>query len=1227
MRCTLRNGVAKLVNSDHEALIAAAIGPSVLGRSPMLQSMARGVAAAIRRKEKPFEIHRQLSAFCTEFNRTSFVTIFSKLLSAKYELIEYVPDQVEPKVVETLVAPSESRLVRKAAAFDGPMEDCVFHAGAEGVGYYRDVGLRTLPPANVSEHTWRLASRHARSWGAGGVPELRQPARRHRLKQERLLSAVAHISDERNLQILAYGDHKLKLPDGEELIVGAAHLRVCRAELYRSYCVQCEELGETPLDQKSFNDAAAALANGKTAREGALDPVAVATARNFERQRTYVREVGDSFPSMSGRCKSLVEMIDLVENVMLHTMGKFMTSADTEVVEHDITWAIADPSPRRPDPSRPKPRAQSHTKRDPQLAKIQQLRLELTELLADIATAAKAAAAPAAVDAKLAAQIAEWRQLVEYAWARIKHGVAHKVRCIHESKTPRTLIARLKPGQAGAITDWKAKWLVEVFREPQSEFFGKTGIPLLGVMFYVATDSGEIDTFYYDPVMKADGREDGVASFAGFKLCVDKFKEEHSQVTELDWVRTDGAGCFSGVEFVVGLALMDKDSGLPVNEAHIGEAGNNKNSQDAHFAKLGRAAARLVDSGLFDIDSELRLAQAVAKVGLKNTHALLYTVDRTFKLQLQPIDDLKLMSQRIFEKDANGKTISIRLHQQSFLGEGRAIDMADLLIDEEHTSMPTATEQPLGDVTANAGSSKAKPRARGRDKIGLRRLVAQTTTKGLSLDPAAMQQRRDDRAARKVAERAALAAAIKARRLETGGMLYCCYQTNGCATCPYKTSMPHRLAQHLAAGKHDGANGADGAREARIALAARDALEGRATASAAMRPLAAAEVVDATGFTVTLLSSRVVPLPPQPAGWACMQRLPVTMPSSAAYEFAAWAAKLPDGKQLKNKEAALEMARVGTPAFCAAWPGDPYTQKTKTADGKPFFARMSLIEPPALKALLTKGAAYCLAQATKARAREAKAAAKAAAAVRAAAGGEAQTQRGGQQRAGQQPQQQATGARQRAPRAHTTGDLIDATGVTLASPIATLNPKAVFGIGAPALQMIAYAWLTCADLLAVAKLNEVQRAKAIADGRTSIKAAEAARVAAAADAPKARALPGAPVIGTLAASLRKALEPEPTTEDAQDAGREGRQQEGEQEQQQQQQQQQQGGGAAAAAAAAGAVAAGAAASSDAEMEDAESDDEDADDDLGSDADALDVMQAYLQELEDAEEDADDAMEE
>ena len=326
-----RKKVAVLaLNKDVDALLAASVGPSILGKSHTLTQQVTAFAAAVRRKEKTPELMRQLSPFATG----DFISIYSDLLAGKYIHGE----------METLVPYKTALRLHTAETFEGSKEGLVFKAGDEGVGYYRDVGLQVRLPVKVSEHLWKGASRHARLWGAGGVPELREPPRRLRLKQERLLAAIAHISDERNLQLLAYGDHKLKLPNDEEIIVGAAHLRTCRAELYREFVRQCEGLGTDPADQKTYDDCCVALANGKTAKEGALDPTQVQTSVAFERLRTYITEVGNEVPSLTAHSAKLCEMLTLTENILLHELGKKMTSEDTDVAEHDIVHALADPA-------------------------------------------------------------------------------------------------------------------------------------------------------------------------------------------------------------------------------------------------------------------------------------------------------------------------------------------------------------------------------------------------------------------------------------------------------------------------------------------------------------------------------------------------------------------------------------------------------------------------------------------------------------------------------------------------------------------------------------------------------------------------------------------------------------------------------------------------------------------------------------------------------------------
>ena len=85
----------------------------------------------------------------------------------------------------------------------------------------------------------------------------------------RLSGALDFVTDPRNIQQLAYGDHKLKLSNGEEIVVGAALLKTCQAQLHRDYLEQCKLAGTVPLSEKLFRDACSASANGQTKSLGA----------------------------------------------------------------------------------------------------------------------------------------------------------------------------------------------------------------------------------------------------------------------------------------------------------------------------------------------------------------------------------------------------------------------------------------------------------------------------------------------------------------------------------------------------------------------------------------------------------------------------------------------------------------------------------------------------------------------------------------------------------------------------------------------------------------------------------------------------------------------------------------------------------------------------------------------------------------------------------------------
>ena len=130
-----------------------------------------------------------------------------------------------------------------------------------------------------------------------------------------------------------------------------------------------------------------------------------------------------------------------------------------------------------------------------------------------------------------------------------------------------------------------------------------------------------------------DSSEDAVAALQGTKLAFKQFQDKYPLITELEWLRTDGATAFAGVEYTVGIAVLDPSEGPIVKAQTIGEAGTNKDSIDASFAVKGQAVDRLASSGKHDVNSEMKLAKVleIANGDSASSAVVLFTANRTIR--------------------------------------------------------------------------------------------------------------------------------------------------------------------------------------------------------------------------------------------------------------------------------------------------------------------------------------------------------------------------------------------------------------------------------------------------------------------------------------------------------------------------------------------------------------------------------------------------------------------
>lgn len=206
-----------------------------------------------------------------------------------------------------------------------------------------------------------------------------------------------------------------------------------------------------------------------------------------------------------------------------------------------------------------------------------------------------------------------------------------------EKTTLAKLIDHLRPNEAVFVSDFKMRILAHLYIESQTEFFGKKGLPLLGVMiiyllseddqldriaaravanetteadFYNRDDSnddkqygkiGDTNVEFLDCLLPMNASEESFAVSSiwegAFKYC--RATKPHIVVV---FVYTDSATNFSGVKTHVCLPFVSELTGLICTGHYTSTSGGGKTGLDLHFSYLGSNVEAAVAMGQGDHD-------------------------------------------------------------------------------------------------------------------------------------------------------------------------------------------------------------------------------------------------------------------------------------------------------------------------------------------------------------------------------------------------------------------------------------------------------------------------------------------------------------------------------------------------------------------------------------------------------------------------------------------------
>ena len=353
------------------------------------------------------------------------------------------------------------------------------------------------------------------------------------------------------------------------------------------------------------------------------------------------------------------------------------------------------------------------------------------------------------------------------------------------------------------------KFLMSVFREAMSEFFGKRGMPWHGCMLVRRPLRFEADRYgegefvcEYKHAMMLASKEDGFATLSAVHIALSEYKSENPHVSSA-LVKTDGAAAYAGATFTLGLSFLGETTGIVVRGHFIGEAGQNKSTLDGEFAVSGSQVRRLICSGLHDVRTPSDLFHGLEKVLSKQggRTVALFRPAGSEEFAVETIARLTLMSAREYVYDGSGSFEALLLRRQPFLGEGERLTSADLFPDGRVA--PTAP-QVVASTSRGAGSSGqhelvARSDDRGREGKADRKLVARSD-RGREARAKAKAERKEAAQAKVAAERRRLASEASVAR-STARSYRCCDMPGGMHGCDRVFVRLGALNRHLEQGR------------------------------------------------------------------------------------------------------------------------------------------------------------------------------------------------------------------------------------------------------------------------------------------------------------------------------------------------------------------------------------------------------------------------------------------
>jgi len=174
--------------------------------------------------------------------------------------------------------------------------------------------------------------------------------------------------------------------------------------------------------------------------------------------------------------------------------------------------------------------------------------------------------------------------LVAQAKKNILAWKAHLLRCINQDEARLDVLDALNDKSVYLVQDWAMKYLPRKYRESQSDWFAKRGIPWHVTVAVRKTTDKEYQTMTFVHVFPTCS-QDSYAVLAIMKDVIGQLKTLMPQL-ETVFYRQDNAGCYHSSPTIVGASFEDQFHGVSVKRMDFSDPQGGKGPCDRKAASI-----------------------------------------------------------------------------------------------------------------------------------------------------------------------------------------------------------------------------------------------------------------------------------------------------------------------------------------------------------------------------------------------------------------------------------------------------------------------------------------------------------------------------------------------------------------------------------------------------------------------------------------------------------------